>query len=84
MVRRELQDNKVPGPNAGTRVAPAPGLAPTRSATGLMGESQVNSSLPCQTRFEQPQEETWLLEVAGRGIRMETMDASLEELRVGT
>ena len=84
MVRRVLQDNKVHRSSTGTKAAASPGPSPTGSATGFLGESRVNGSLPCQTRFEQPQEETWLLEVAGRGIRMETMDASLEELRVGT
>ena len=56
MVRRVLQDNKVPETSTGTKVAAAPGPAPAGSAAGLVGESQVNSSLPCQTRFEQHQE----------------------------
>ena len=57
MVRRVLWDNKFPetslGTRAGTRVAAAPG--PASSAAGLLGESQVNSSLPRQTGFEQHQ-----------------------------
>ena len=52
-VRRLLQDNKVPGTRVGTRATAAPGPALAGSATGLLGESRVNSSLPCQTRFEQ-------------------------------
>ena len=83
MVRRLLQDSKVPGTSLGTRATVAPGPALAGPAAGLLGESQVNSSLPCQTRFEQPQEETWLLEVAGRGIRTEIVDSGCGELRVG-
>ena len=82
MVRRVLQDNKVSGSSTTTKVAAAPGLAPAGSATGFLGESWVNGSLPCQTRFEQHRE-TWLLEVTERGIRMETVDAGWGELRVG-
>ena len=52
-VRRVLQDNKVPGTSTGTRVATAPHPAPTGSAAGFFGESQVTGFLPCQTRFEQ-------------------------------
>ena len=44
MVRRVLQDNKVPGNSTGTRAATAVGLAPTQSASGFFGESQVNNS----------------------------------------
>ena len=54
-VRGLLQDKKVPGTSAGTRVTAAPGLAPTGPAIGLLGESWVNGSLPCHTRFEQHQ-----------------------------
>ena len=52
-VKGLLQDKKVPGTNAGTRVAAAPGLPCAGPATGLLGESQVNGPLPCQTRPEQ-------------------------------
>ena len=45
---------------------PRPAL--TGPAAGLLGESRVNGSLPCQKKLEQHRE-TWLLEVAGRGIR---------------
>ena len=48
-----LWDNKVPGSSVGTRVAAAPGLVVAGLAAGFLEESQVNSSLPCQTRFEQ-------------------------------
>ena len=82
MVKRVLQDNKVLGTSVGTTEATAPGPAPTGSASGFFGESWVNGSLPCQTRFEQHRE-TWLLEVTERGIRMETVDAGWGELRVG-
>ena len=54
--RRVLQDKKVPGTSSGTRVAAAPGPAPTGSAAGFLGDSKVNGSLPCHTRFEQHQE----------------------------
>ena len=37
-VRGLLQDNMVPGTSAGTRVTIAPGLAPARSASGLLGQ----------------------------------------------
>ena len=50
-VRRVLQDNKVLGSSLGTRVAAAPGPAPTWSVTGFLGESRVNGSLPCQSRL---------------------------------
>ena len=53
MVRGLLQDKKVPGTSRETRATAAPGPAPSGSATGLLGESRVNSSLPCQTRLEQ-------------------------------
>ena len=56
MVRRVFWDNKVPGTSVGTRVAAAPDPVPTRSAARFLEESQVNGSLPCQTRFEQHQE----------------------------
>ena len=60
-----LQDNKVPGTSTGTRVTVAPGLAPARAATGLLGESQVNGYLPCQTRLEQHQERPGCLKSQG-------------------
>ena len=56
MVRRVLQENKVPGTSMVTRATAAPNLAPTGSAARFLGESQVNSSLPCQIRFEQHRE----------------------------
>ena len=56
MVRRVLQDNKVPGASMGTRAAAAPDPEPARSATGFLCESQFNGSLSCQKRFEQHQE----------------------------
>ena len=40
MVRRVLKDNKVPGTNAGTTAAEAPGPG-TGSAAGFLGESQM-------------------------------------------
>ena len=48
-----LQDNKVPGSSTGTRVAAVPGLTPTGSAAGFLGESWAKGSHPCQTRFGQ-------------------------------
>ena len=50
-----LQDNKVPGTSAGTRVTTATGPVPPRPATGL----------PCQTRFEQHQERSGCLKSQG-------------------
>ena len=55
-VRRVLWDNKVPWTSMGTRAAAAPGLVPAGSAARFLGETQVNGSLPCQTRFEQHQD----------------------------
>ena len=49
MVRRLLWDGKVPGTSAGTRAAAAPGPGPSGTATGVLEERQINSSLPCQT-----------------------------------
>ena len=60
-----LQDNKVPGTSRETRATAAPGPAPSGSATGLLGESRVNSSLPCQTRFEHHQERSGCLKLQG-------------------
>ena len=37
MVRRVLQDNKVPGTNLATRAAAAPDPEPTRSAARFLG-----------------------------------------------
>ena len=45
-VRGLLQDKKVPGTNAGTRAAAAPGPPLAGPATGLLGESRVNGPLP--------------------------------------
>ena len=42
--------NKGPWDQRGEQGDCSPRLAPT---TGLLGESQVNSTLPCQTRLEQ-------------------------------
>ena len=41
IVRIVLKDNNVPGTNAGTRVAEAPGLALAGSAVRFFGESQA-------------------------------------------
>ena len=60
-----LQDNKVPGTSAGNREIVAPGPAPAGPAAGLLGDSQVNSSLPCQTRFEQHLERSGCLKSQG-------------------
>ena len=43
----------------------SPRPAPARPAAGLLGDSCVNSSLPCQTRFEQPRERTGCLKLQG-------------------
>ena len=40
---------KVPGDQGNCSPRPVP----TRPATGLLGKSQVNGSLPCQTRLEE-------------------------------
>ena len=65
-VRRGLKDNKVPGTSMGTRAAAAPGLVPARPAAGFLEESQVNSSLPCQTgKFEQHQDGPGCLKCLG-------------------
>ena len=88
---RLLWDNKVPGSSVGTRVAAAPGPVPARSAAGFLEESQVNGSLPCQTRFEQCQEGPGCLKsqegnkdkvanTQGHCAPAETVDASREEL----
>ena len=69
MVRGLLQDKKVPGTSAGTsvetRAIASQGLAPTGPATELLQESQVNSSLPYQTRFEHHQERPGYLKLQG-------------------
>ena len=44
---------KGPWDQCGTRATAAPRPTPAGSATGLLGESQVNGSLPDQTRLEQ-------------------------------
>ena len=86
-----LQDNKVPETSTGTKVAAAPGPAPAGSAAGLFGESQVNSSLPCQTRFEQHLKRPGCLKLQGdnkdemvntQGLcaPTETLDTVWEEL----
>ena len=91
MVRRVFQDNKVPGTRRGTRAAAAPGLAPSGSAEGFLRWSQVNGSLPCQTRFEQHQEGPGCLKsqrgnkdkvanTQGRCAPTETVDAGWEVL----
>ena len=69
MVRRLLWDGKVPGTSVGTRAAAAPGPAPARPATGVLEDSQVNGSLPCQTgKIEQHQDEPGYLKLLG-GIK---------------
>ena len=56
MVRRLLWDGTVPGTSVGTRAPAAAGLVPARPAAEFLEESQINSSLPCQTgRLEQHQ-----------------------------
>ena len=66
-VRRVLWDYKVPGTIAGTRVAAAPGPAGVGPAAEFLGESQVNSSLPCQIgRLEQHQDGPGCLMLLGR------------------
>ena len=55
MVRRLPWDSKVPGTREGTRAAAAPDPAPSGPAAGFLEESQINSSIPCQTgRIEKP------------------------------
>ena len=77
-----LQDNKVSGTHVGTRVVTSmgtsvgtsvgtsaaiePGPVPSRSATGFLGESQVNGSYHCQTRFELYQGRPGCLRLLGR------------------
>ena len=51
-----LQDNRVPGTSAGTRVTVAPGPVLAGPAPGVLGESWVNGSLPCQTGLEKYQD----------------------------
>ena len=91
MVRRVIQDNKVPGTSAGMGEAKATVLAPAGSTSGFLGESQAKSSLPCQVRFEQHQEGPGCLKsqwgnkdkvanTQGQGAPTETMDATWEEL----
>ena len=57
--------NKVPGTSVGTRAIAALGPVPAGSAAGFLGESQVNGSLPCQTRFEQHQDGPECLKLLG-------------------
>ena len=85
MVRRLLWDNKIPGTSAGTGDAAAPGLEPEGLATGFLGESQVNGSLPFQTRFEQHQEGPGCLKSL-RAIRMkwQTHRGGVHPLRLWT
>ena len=64
MVRRLFWDAKVPGTSVGTRAAAAPGPAPAWSATEFLDESQVNSSLPCQTGMFEQHQVTWMRDVA--------------------
>ena len=64
-VRGLLQDKKVPGTNAGTRVAAAPGLPCAGPATGLLGESLANGSLPCEKPLEQHLEKPGCLKSQG-------------------
>ena len=80
MVRGLLQDRKVPGTSAGT------------SARGdccrTLGESQVNGSLPCQTRLEQHEERPGCLKSQGgkeglSGKHRENVGMGWGELRVG-
>ena len=91
MVRRVLQDNKVSGSSTTTKVAAAPGPVPAGSATGFLGESWVNGSLPCQTRFEQHLKRPGCLKLQGdnkdemvntQGLcaPTETLDTVWEEL----
>ena len=56
MISRIFPDKKAPGSSTGTRVPAVPSLAPPGFAAGFLVESQVNSSLPCQTSFEQHRE----------------------------
>ena len=83
MVRRVLQDNKVPGTSMGTRVAAAPGWVPPGSAAVFLGESQVNGSLSCQTRFEHHQEGPGSLKLLGAiGMNWQTHRGSVHPLRL--
>ena len=65
IVRGSLQDKKVPGTSSGTRVAAAPGSVPARTDAGLLEESWVNGSRPCQTRFEWHQDRPGSLKSQG-------------------
>ena len=81
MVRRLLQDNKVPGTSVGTRAAAAPGTRRVCHRTLRREPYQWLHPLP--NKFLAAPGETWLLEVAGRVIRTKTVDAGWGELRVG-
>ena len=91
MIKRVPQDNKVPGTFTGTREAAAPSPVPAGSAARFLGESWVNGSLPCQTRFELYQEGPECLKSQGRNKEemtnthrwctpTETVDTAWEEL----
>ena len=91
MVRRALQDNKVPGTSMGTIVAAVPGPASAGSATGFLGENRVNGSLHCQARLEQHRQRPGCLKSQGgnkdkvvntQGLcaPTETLDTVWEEL----
>ena len=71
LVRGLLQDKKVPGTSSGTRATAAPGP----SLLGLQQCSWERAGLTSPSPAKQvlsstERDETWLLEVAGRGIRM--------------
>ena len=90
MVRGLLLDKKVPGTRAGNKTTAAPGPHPLGllPATGLLGESRVKGSLPCQTRLEQHPERPGCLKSQGgeqgRSSKpTEIVGASWGELRAG-
>ena len=85
MIRRLLQDNKVPGTSVGTRAIAALGPVPAGSAAGFLGESQVNGSLPCQTRFEQHRNGPGCLQsLEGIRTKWQTHRGSVHLLRLWT
>ena len=66
----------------------SPRPTPARPARGLLGESQVNDSLPYQTRLEQHRERPGCLKSQGgeegqSGKHTETVGTGWGELRVG-
>ena len=66
----------------------SPRPEPSVPATGLLGESQVNGSLPCQTRLEQHRQRPGCLKLQGgeegrSGKPTETVGVSWGELTVG-